>query len=88
MAEDTATRSTVSSLTTPAWQRPAARILIVKGLFTADGSRMVGHNLVHQACRRESSPNYSLRSILEATSCHTPSADELNKLRTFSLAFS
>jgi hypothetical protein len=80
--------STVSSSTTSVWWRAVANILVVKELFTADVLRMVRHNLVPQARRRESSLNYSQWFISEATSRRAPSADEHDKLQTFYSAFS
>jgi hypothetical protein len=80
VVEDTSTRSTVSSSTTLVWRRVVAHILIVKGLFSADGPRMVRHNPVPQARTRESSANCSRCSISEDTSHRVPSAEEQDKL--------
>jgi hypothetical protein len=78
----------MSSLTTPAWLRVAARILAGRGLITCNEPIMERHNSTPQDCRRESSSNYSRCSISEIISRCAALADKLDKWQTLSLSLS
>jgi hypothetical protein len=84
--ENTAIRSVASSPAISIWHMAEARILSNMLFLTRDGPTMVRHSLAPRAHRRESSLNYSRRSILETTSRRAPLVHASDKLQNFSSA--